>query len=1092
MKKIILIAKLVLCCWLLAATSSTVFAQPVLRDNGTNVPVMPPICITNYGGTDVQFPDNLNYYDNNTQGGGADQPAGQTFHIPNPMVLTKVAFMTGGDAGPTTGPSLGPKPFWLRLFQVNDGLSATLVASFESQTNATISQNHWMVWTNITCPLISASGNFAYTFGCDAPDSAGWMQIWAVSGNPYVDGQICNINNAGGATAITYGVTGLYDSIFALGLEQMDLPVTTPIVISPTNTIFLGSTVTNHETAGGDTPLYYQWQTDGGGGGALTNIPGALTNFYASTPEATGSYRFCIIVTNMHDHVVYAKTSDVAILTVIPASAPLLTTDIDIYNTNVYAFYGGSVGFHAEFNLGTTPITNQWLYSTTNISSTFSPIANAGGWYYTLTNIQSTSEGFYKLAATNAVGRSNSAMAFLKPIVRPPVPSTIWATNIVVGTSTNIYDTSYAHYVLTNKPWAYWRFDETTNSFTNSMQAYDYSGNNFNATYGNGTHDVSGYVANSGAKDGGVCRALGQYGPQPNDGYSGMEGTPALGTNLCAGFVNGAANSWLTVPALNFNTNTVTFTMWLYTSGNIVGGSTGLLMWHNGLDVAGVGFGSGLDVGFGRSMAELGYTWNTNNPTSYYYHSHLYLKAQTWTFAAWTITPTNTSIYMYYIDNGTGKTNLLKAVQAINNTPESFMGGTTCLGTDNFNTTRSFPGFIDDVAVFTNSLSEDQIQIMFLRSAGLTSGIPPLISVPPSPVTVFQGQPLRMSVNGGGIPVPTWQWQGGTNCTSGSLCFNGIALAGQVNDTSGGPSLGVSGAKTTSLIYSNYNSSFNYFRVIAGNSLKKVTSSWAKVTFIPISGSTNSQWTMNFNIPTDQAGGPNTAYNGRGVLGLATAPGTNWNTMRGGTIVSVSHNLDDGTPGPAIVFGGHGGAGTWYSGGAGGLSLFDQYAEWTTNSLDWDFTGLPSGRYNLALYGIDGVAANHATDFTILGTTQACTNSFQDQNYGPDNTVVFQNLLVTNGLLTVTITPDFNPNFSSSGSWDLALKACFNGAQLQLLSYGPTFTGPFTNNTLAWNYGVLMQATNIMGPWVTNPAASPYTVNPTGYMRFFRVYNPNF
>jgi len=64
------------------------------------------------------------------------------------------------------------------------------------------------------------------------------LQLWAVSGNPYTGGQICLIQNAGGASAVTYGITGVYDANFALGFATMDAPVTTPIKMSPTNTIF--------------------------------------------------------------------------------------------------------------------------------------------------------------------------------------------------------------------------------------------------------------------------------------------------------------------------------------------------------------------------------------------------------------------------------------------------------------------------------------------------------------------------------------------------------------------------------------------------------------------------------------------------------------------------------------------------------------------------------------------------------------------------------------------------------------------------------------------------------------------------------------
>ena len=81
-------------------------------------------------------------------------------------------------------------------------------------------------------------------------------------------------------------------------------------------------------------------------------------------------------------------------------------------------------------------------------------------------------------------------------------------------------------------------------------------------------------------------------------------------------------------------------------------------------------------------------------------------------FVAYVITPTNTTIYLYYVANGT--TNLLKAVNNLTNAPEAFSGGTTWLGGDNWNNGRTFNGSIDEVAVFTNAMSESQIQGLFL------------------------------------------------------------------------------------------------------------------------------------------------------------------------------------------------------------------------------------------------------------------------------------------------------------------------------------------------------------------------------------------
>ncbi len=43
------------------------------------------------------------------------------------------------------------------------------------------------------------------------------------------------------------------------------------------------------------------------------------------------------------------------------------------------------------------------------------------------------------------------------------------------------------------------------------------------------------------------------------------------------------------------------------------------------------------------------------------------------------------------------------------------------------------------------------------------------------------------------------------------------------------------------------------------------------------------------------------------------------------------------------------------------------------------------------------------------------------------------------------------------------------------------------NPVLNWANGTLLEATNLLGPWVTNSAASPYTVVPTNAQQFFRL-----
>jgi hypothetical protein len=70
----------------------------------------------------------------------------------------------------------------------------------------------------------------------------------------------------------------------------------------------------------------------------------------------------------------------------------------------------------------------------------------------------------------------------------------------------------------------------------------------------------------------------------------------------------------------------------------------------------------------------------------------------------------------------------------------------------------------------------------------------------------------------------------------------------------------------------------------------------------------------------------------------------------------------------------------------------------------------------------------------------------------------------------------------------------FNGAQLELIQYGPQPPVIIRTNgmcVLTWMGGGLFEATNVLGPWKTNTAVSPYIFSPTGVMKFYRVFNNN-
>jgi hypothetical protein len=520
-------------------------------------------------------------------------------------------------------------------------------------------------------------------------------------------------------------------------------PIAAPVILTPTNSVWGGDTMTFTENAFGSTPLIYQWQTDGGSGGALNNLGSPTTSgtLVVTASTTPGTYKYQVIITNNSG----SCTSSVVSYVVRGLAAPAITQDTGTAdfgpNTNLFAFIGGNVNLYASSD-GAPIITNQWSINT---GGGYVTIAGATNFLRVLTNVQSSSVGYYRFGATNAYGWSNSTPTHLTTLADPAAPSGNGVTNM------------YAYCIYTNHPWAYWRFEETNDTLMQSMQAYDYSGHNFDATYGN--YDNTG---NGGCLDGGGSAGNGQYGPgHPDSLYDGYyAGFPR--NNGCATMGKSVNNGYLTVPPLNLNTNTVTFTMWIYINpvNNLITPYTGLFMNRNGSDAAGIGFGGNSttnDYGItGVSIAELGYTWNQNSSATYGWHSGLYPALNTWNFVACTITPSNTTMYLYFIGqnaNLSAQTNLFKATQVISNSPEAFNGGTTWIGSDNWNNANTFDGYIDEVAVFTNALSEAQIQNLFLRVLGLTTGIPPVFSVEPANTTLFQNQTLQMVSLASGVPM---------------------------------------------------------------------------------------------------------------------------------------------------------------------------------------------------------------------------------------------------------------------------------------------------------------------------------------------------
>jgi hypothetical protein len=168
-------------------------------------------------------------------------------------------------------------------------------------------------------------------------------------------------------------------------------PLPGSLVVSPANWVWGGETLTFSESASGSLPMSYQWQTDSGGGGNLTNIDGATSSsLVVVTTTNVGIYKYRVILTNSYG----AVTSAVTPYTVRGRTAPFVTQDTGTEDfgaiTNIFAFTNGSVNLYAAFD-GPPTITNQWYADT---GGGYTALAGATNNLNVLPNVQNAAVGW--------------------------------------------------------------------------------------------------------------------------------------------------------------------------------------------------------------------------------------------------------------------------------------------------------------------------------------------------------------------------------------------------------------------------------------------------------------------------------------------------------------------------------------------------------------------------------------------------------------------------------------------------------------------------------------------------------------------------
>ena len=424
--------------------------------------------------------------------------------------------------------------------------------------------------------------------------------------------------------------------------------------------------------------------------------------------------------------------------------------------------YAGRTAAFAVQAQSALPMSYQW--KSNNVA-----IAWANNSTFTIPNIQSTFSGtLYSVTIANQAGATNSATA---------------ALTVVAPTS------AYESAILVDQPVAYWRLNETSDPSAGGVIANEYWGG-FNGTYG-----VA--AANGGS---------GVNGPVP-PACRGFETT-----NHAFGALNGTPDAYVTVPALNLNANTVTFTAWIKPSGAQSGGTP--LMYGN------VPYGNNENkiAGFTYSAAgTLGYTWNNNDPATSGWDSGLTPPDGIWSLVALVVSPTKAEVYVINT-NGMQLSTFSYA-----NIPQKF-GSASGIGDLTTDTTGShgFNGIIDEAAVFNRSLLANEIIALYTAATGTGGlGVAPVIHSQPSSVSLWAGRRAKLTVSADGIPSPSFQWKAGA---TGSGQYTNLTDGGNI-----------SGSGTPTLIITNISTAnaADYVAVITNN-FGSVTSSVATLGVLPL------------------------------------------------------------------------------------------------------------------------------------------------------------------------------------------------------------------------------------------------------------------
>jgi hypothetical protein len=774
----------------------------------------------------------------------------------------------------------------------------------------------------------------------------------------------------------------------------------------------------------------------------------------------------------------------------------------------------------ADSTIGNPTITYEWAAGP--VGGPYSPLVEgskyAGVTTTTLTVsnlVAGDGNQVYVLKATNGGGTTTSREAhiYTQSLPIPPVP------NSFAG----------AVLALTNNPNSrligLWQLNETNDPSTGLLIAHDASGNGRSGIYG----------ATSQNGFNGVLSPQ----PPPFGGFAPGQGALQTGT---AG--PGDATSVINLPPLNItNGVATTIAMWIYPTATAAN-----YTWLLGNRTLGddSGFGFGTATGGPSNQRNLGFTWNSTPAyATFAYNSGLFPVDNQWNFVAFVLSTNAATFYLNYVDENGAAFFGKAADTTATYTQNRWTGSPIWIGGDpNNGGSTIFPGRISSVAVFNSALTDDQIHDLFVagfQTAGFPAGF---TEQPPENTTNFVGFTLQISAQPGGSAPITNQWKfNGANLVDG--WSNGSLIVGSTSNVLTIFNVSQSWQGVYNLAVTNS----------LGGAVSSDANVTILAPVPPPAGNLVGRWFAGAQNLTDVSGHLPGVHDGTQILTNGVATGIlTWssdlppNAPPGGSSLALTNSgvlinnsstanasyqstFDDGiSTAMSITFWAKGWPGLWNP-------FVSKYGE----------TGDPAGGWQVRNNGGNNVSpawtmrGNPGT--VVLGT--AVGGNAEDMaatslTYGNDGQWHFycatydvnlaQRMLYVDGSL-VAYTTGQGP-YTAAPSAHLAIGArdqppgnsttayytgkiydvrIYNTAlsdvqqaflaappqQLPPQTISSTFTPPSGGNPgqmeLSWSSGgKLLQATNVLGPWLTNEAAiPPYTVITTNIPgQFFRVIFP--